>query len=220
MTGWVRPAALAGLVAMVLLAPGTVAHAAPADDVVVSADGTTWSDALPSPLFDPGFRWVPGDVRTAAFWVGNRADDAGDLAIVARTGAGSDGSVADHVTLEARRASGSWVVLRADGRSRSLPGTALAAGAEERVLVRAGFSPGAGNPTQRRRLLLDFEVVLSRTPGVAGPDDGPGALPAAGGPGGAVLALGLVLVAGGSLVVGAVPYLSPGRKDDDEQTTR
>ena len=69
------------IVAAILLA---AAPAIAADEVGLSSDGVSWGSALSEPLFDPAFRWVPGDRETASFWVRNESSDAAllDVAIL------------------------------------------------------------------------------------------------------------------------------------------
>ena len=58
--------------ALILL---TATPAVAADEIGLSSDGFSWGSTLPQPLFDPAFRWVPGDRETASFWVRNQSGD-------------------------------------------------------------------------------------------------------------------------------------------------
>src|SRR5688500_5683454 len=62
----------------------TATPAVAADEIGLSSDGGSWSSTLAQPLFDPAFRWVPGDHETASFWVRNESDDSAllDVAIL------------------------------------------------------------------------------------------------------------------------------------------
>ncbi len=78
--------------ACLLLVSGSVAASASASDsdsvqvtpkaLQLSLDGVTWTDSISTPLFDPRVRWVPGDVRTAEFFVRNSKPELGDLSVV------------------------------------------------------------------------------------------------------------------------------------------
>ena len=53
---------------------GTAATAAPPGGAIeLSVDGQTWSADLAADLFDPAFRWVPGDTETASLLMRSRA---------------------------------------------------------------------------------------------------------------------------------------------------
>lgn len=200
---------------------------APADaagQVVVSADGQTWTPSLTTPLFDPAVRWVPGDARTATFHVGNRAADAGTLALVVTADDAHALIARDDITLAVRRGSGPWVDVRTDGQPHRLAGGDLAAGADTRLAIRATFAPASRNLSQLRSLPLSFDVVLSEStttvspptdPGHGGSGGHGGLLPDTGGVELWVLLAGLLLLALGAIVVRTATF--PPRKDDDEQ---
>lgn len=51
------------------------------NELELSHDGTTWSATLSGTLFDNALRWVPGDARTATFYVRNTSANPGTLNI-------------------------------------------------------------------------------------------------------------------------------------------
>lgn len=172
---------LVTVMAAALLLSGAVIGAASADDeLAVSRDGQTWSDHLPGSLFDPTSRWVPGDTRTEAFFVRNRAKDRGDLRIEARSTDPDrllrDGDVVVRVRIE----DGPWQQLATD-HSLAVDDQTLGAGDRAKITVRASFDPTATNHTQHSSLSLDFRVTLSdATAGGDGDgddDEGGGLLP-------------------------------------------
>ena len=78
MNGSIRLAVrLALFVALASLALGLAASPSHADDsaerdraaLQLSLDGVTWTESIRQPLFDPDTRCVPGDTRTARFFV-------------------------------------------------------------------------------------------------------------------------------------------------------
>lgn len=204
---------------VLLLLGADVASAGAGAKVVVSLDGRTWAPSLRVPLFDPAVLWVPGENRTAELYVGNRAQDAGVLALVARAD-DADGLVAAReVSLEVRRGAGAWTRIAADGRAHRLAGGELAAGANVRLAIRVSFAPTSPNASQLRRLPLSFDVVLSESgTAVAAPAGGGGGhgglLPDTGGVERVVLIAGLLLVVLGAAVIRSA--MSPREKEDDE----
>ncbi|RNL62960.1 hypothetical protein EFK50_14645 [Nocardioides marmoriginsengisoli] len=198
----------------VLAAP---APASAEGEAVVSTDGVTWTDALTTPLFSPATRWAPGDTRVSSFLVGNRASVRADLAVRVRT-EDPDGLVArGDVDLAVRSGTGAWRPLPADGQPHRLPGVVLAAGANDRISVRARFRPASPNRSQLQRLPLTFEVVLSQAGTAAPPGTGtpgllPGVLPETGGAGLRVLVVGLLLTLLGFLTT----LIAARRKDDHD----
>ncbi len=177
-----------------LAVPGA---AAAADEIGLSRDGRTWSAELAEPLFDPAFRWVPGDVETASFLVRNQAADTGDLTIdVIGTRVDTLLETGD-LEVATRAGDGDWVAVSEPGTHR-LSRTTVAAGAQERVDVRVSFDPASTNASQLTQLALRFTVRLSDSR--AGSDAGAGLLPDTGAP----RVAGLLVVAVGAVVGGLV----------------
>lgn len=153
---------LAGALAAALaLAASSASPAVAANEIALSNDGQHWSRTLDRPLFDPAVRWVPGDSRTAAFYVRNDAPSAGELAIAVRSDDPDRPLVDDHVGIQARAGSGPWVALSAAGSLHRLAVGAIPAGARIRLEVRASFDALAPNDTQLDRAALTFVVGLS-----------------------------------------------------------
>lgn len=151
-----RVTTLLCLVMVLLLGmPATAA----AEEVAVGPDGRVWSPDLERPLFDPAVRWVPGDTRTAEFWVRN--DGAGEATVtVAATVEGIDAQVGDDVVaFRIRGAGGPWIDLAPDGTSIKLG--PLSAGASRQFDVEASFDPASGNDSMDRSLEFTPRIVLA-----------------------------------------------------------
>jgi hypothetical protein len=139
---------------------GLSSPAPAAGDVDFSRDGTTWTSRLDAPLFDPAVRWVPGDRRTASFWVRNRGPVGAVMHVQARVV--GDLAHRGDIALRARTRGADWVDLRA--RRSVGPGArgpAVERGAAARVDVEAAFDPAATNRTQEEDLVLDVVVTLA-----------------------------------------------------------
>ncbi|MFV0253189.1 MAG: signal peptidase I [Beutenbergiaceae bacterium] len=135
------------------------APAAAADELAFSWDGLTWDTQLDAPLFDPSVHWVPGDVRTASFWVRNRGESAAALTIMVASHGIADLMAQGDLRFTVKVGDGAWVGL-ADATGSTLPGQ-IAVGASEPVHLRATFDPAAGNGSQMRQLEFQISVVLS-----------------------------------------------------------
>lgn len=161
----------------VLLALASIAltinvDAARADDAVgLSLDGRTWTAELRRPLFEAGFRWVPGDVETRSLWVRNQGPTAASMRIVLRTTDRAALLVNDDLQVDARVHDGAWTAL-ADGSARALTDDVLAQGDRVRIDVRVSFDSDATNRTQLDRLPLRFVIRLTADAAGAGVDDG------------------------------------------------
>ncbi|MEX0428699.1 hypothetical protein AB3X52_13805 [Nocardioides sp. DS6] len=199
---WLCRATVAGVLAGALLGAPSLAPPAraAADPVGLSADGRSWSNDLPTPLFNPALRWVPGESRTSALWVRNRGATDAALAVTMRVGDAGGLLTPGAVSLAFRAQGGSWHDAR-PGERVSLG--RLASGAVRRVEVRASLAWAAGNDTMRRRLDFDVVVRLDGAPAAGAAaaqpdtgDDGGGRLPDTGNP------VQWWLVAAGALSVG------------------
>lgn len=221
--------ATALLVSVLLALWSAPAHAA--DEIGFSNDGVTWAPALAQPLFDPEFRWVPGDSRTATFFVRNQGPTSAVMTIEARSADADELLGHDDIHLHARVAGGSWVPLRNGIASASLTDEGFDAGDVVQIEINAAFDPATVNQSQSKSLPLTFEVTLadaasipapegpdSETPGVETPGSGETAAgPARGGvlpSAGAAVGPGLLLAALMLCALGAV-MIARRSSDDD-----
>lgn len=184
------------LVLLAVLAPQAAASGGE-HPVQLSPDGSHWAAELTAPLFDPSVLWVPGDVRTASFYVANHGPTPASVALRVRT-------VADtlvdpgRVQLQARVDGTTWREVVPAAGTDTLNPVALEVADVSRVDVRARFRSAAGNATQSASVRLGFAVDLGEAPPVPGPDHLPGTgAPLLRGP---LLLAGLLLGAGAALV--------------------
>ncbi|MFT4188474.1 MAG: hypothetical protein QM621_07805 [Aeromicrobium sp.] len=159
-----------------------------AEEIGVSRDGVTWSQTLPTPLFDPSVRWVPGDVRTSTFYVRNDGSSAAYLTVAAR-GADDDRLLADDdIALRARVAGGDWTPLENGASGIALTEQSIARGEVAEIDVEAAFAWESANQSQTKQLALRFDVRLT----AAEASDGGGVDPDEGDPDDSGLVAGLL----------------------------
>lgn len=148
--------------------------AAPAhadDEVGLSRDGVTWSTELSAPLFDPSFRFVPGDQEVRSFRVRNDGPSAGVLTVDV-VASDPDLLLADgDFTLEARIGNGAWLPVEA-GTTRAATELAVAQGVQTQVSVRASFD--WDSTRQVDSVPFHVELTLSEDGDVGGVDEGDG----------------------------------------------
>lgn len=173
---------VAVLFAVLIAVFSTAAPAAAADELGISSDGVTFTPTFHGPLFDSAVRWVPGDSRSATFYVRNQGGaparmtvdilgdhvgdllDSGDLTITASAG-GETGSTTDGAE---RR----LITLPAVEPDEVVP-----------VTISVDFDFSSPNDTQLRSTDLSFRINLSQTSAVLGEgeeaddDNGNGLLP-------------------------------------------
>ncbi|MET3963655.1 hypothetical protein ABIE44_003589 [Marmoricola sp. OAE513] len=226
-------AVLLALIGALVAALGSAAPASAADELGLSPDGVTWSANLPAPLFDPAFRWVPGDVETASFYVRNQDSEAGVLQVVMEST--QVRSLIDTGDLEVavRVGDSEYAAVTTAGPHTLVQGEQIPAGEVRRIDVRITFEPASSNASQTKQLDLRFGVTLSQDTsvlppdnggdgdgdgngnGVAGPDNN-GVLPGTGSTiSRGLLLLAVVLTAGGLGLVG----IGRRNRDTDERQT-
>ncbi|QSR26745.1 hypothetical protein CFH99_14020 [Nocardioides aromaticivorans] len=148
--------------------------AAPAhadDEIGLSRDGVSWSSELTAPLFEPSFRFVPGDQEVRSFRVRNDGPSAGVLTVDV---VASDPDLLladDDFTLEARIGNGAWLPVEA-GTTRAATELEVAEGAQTRVSVRATFD--WDSTRQVDSVPFRIELTLSEDGDVGGVDEGDG----------------------------------------------
>ncbi|MCW2815595.1 MAG: hypothetical protein JWN84_3050 [Nocardioides sp.] len=181
-----------GSLPLMLATSALALSAAPAhaegEPLGLSYDSVTWSDSLGVPLFDPDVRWVPGDVRTARFFVRNQQPDAGDLSVVIERAAQRDLVDSGWLAISARAGSQPWTTVSDGGRHQLVDRDRLRPGVPLEVVVRVAMNVAAPNRTMVLSTDLDFTVSLTDSDAVL--DAGEGAGDGVDGEGGAVIDLG------------------------------
>ena len=202
---------LAPFLALVLVVvAGAPAQAA--DELSVSRDGVTWTDAIVDPLFDPDIRWVPGDERQVRFFVRNESADSGRLTIDVE-GVEVDGLLeTGDLAISARGGDGSWMTVDEPGTKRLVTRVLPSSGVES-VDIEVRFDPASTNISELKMQDLRFRATLSQA-SVADdePSDAGGILPSTGATRGmlSIAAIGCLLLLVGSSIVARRKEVSHG----------
>lgn len=196
---------LCGACLVTLAAPTAPARAS--DELGLSTDGQTWVTSLATPLFDPSFRWVPGDVETASFHVRNQGPTRAVLTIevVTRDPGRLIGN--DDLEIAARVAGGAWQTVERGGSAEALLDDLVPRGDRRRVDVRVRLVATSPNRSQGDAIRLSLVVTLAQdvVGAEAGGDGGQdaGLLPGTGSPVGlGALVLAAVLIGAGLALAG------------------
>jgi LPXTG-motif cell wall-anchored protein len=174
------------LTAAVLAGGSWSAASAATGGLEVSMDGSTWVDSISDPLFDSDLRWVPGDARTASFFVRNQGGSTADLTVdvIGSTAGGLLDS--GDLSITATGGGGVWEAANSPGTHRLLTTPDVADGATEEIEVTVAFNGASPNQTQLLAAELTFLVTLTDDraggpgedddEGDGGRDDGDGSL--------------------------------------------
>jgi hypothetical protein len=135
--------------------------ASAADEIGLSKDGSSWSTTLAVPLFDPDFRWVPGDDESTSFFVRNQGPSGAQLKISAQSADTDQLLRNEDIALFARADGGPWLELQNGVATAELTDGAIERSGMARVDVRVRFNPASTNPSQNRSLSLTFVVTLT-----------------------------------------------------------
>ncbi|MGY2874992.1 LPXTG-motif cell wall-anchored protein [Marmoricola sp. URHA0025 HA25] len=178
----IAAALLTVMAALGLAAPASAAG----NQLQVSADGVTWGASLPTPLFSPSSRWIPGDSETRSFYVRNHTGQDAVLDVIMLPAQFGDLMTSGALTVSAQVDGGTWVSATSADNSHFLITNASVPGkAVRKINVRIAFAASAGNATQDREVGLAFDVsltqgraiVLAPHAGNGGPKHHPGSLP-------------------------------------------
>jgi len=191
---------LAVLFAVLIALFSSAAPAAAAGELGISSDGVTFTPTFHGPLFDSDVRWVPGDTRSATFYVRNEGGTPARMSVDVLGDHVGDLLDSGDVTITASASSSSGSTTSGvERRLVALP--QVAANEIVPVTVRVDFDFSSPNTTQLRSTDLRFRVNLSQTSAEVGGDDGNGPLPDTGAPTLWTLALGAVLLGTGVAIV-------------------
>lgn len=176
----------------------TIVIATPTKDssgISLSDDGTNWGSSLSRPLFDETIRWVPGDVRTADFYIRSDAPVATKLDVELFSHA-KHARMGRDVQLEARVGDAEWQPANSFGNAL-LTVQPMAPRSKVRIEVRASFAGRSTNRPERLQLEIRLQISLTPLSGVRTAAANPRAL-ASTGP--------VPLTAGLAIAAGAVLY--------------
>lgn len=154
------------LVALVLLLSLTAAPAHAAGEIGLSPDGKKWSNKLAAPLFDSTVRWVPGDERTATFYVRNQSSSDALLDLVIEGSTVDDLMRTGDLTVTAQGGDSPWRAARAVGPQTMVQSQPLPPGTTNKMTITVAFAESS--PNLSKRLAFDFNLRLSLTENTSG----------------------------------------------------
>lgn len=175
-----RSIALKSLITALLAVVLLVVFAEPAsaaDEVELSADGTTYSSTLASPLFSGATLLVPMESREASFWVRNSASFDTVMRISIQGSTWSDAAYASHLTVQAEvpGTTGTPVTVDTTAACRVLLfDVALDPAEEVEVTITLALGDLSGSAGQSADVGVTLGVALTQAPG-----DGTGCSPTA-----------------------------------------
>lgn len=152
---------IATLILAFVLAFASAAPASATEGISLSNDGTTWGETLTEPMFDPDVRWVPGDSRTADFYVRSDAPVTTRMTLDVLSGVNQDLLETGDLLIEVRLAGGDWRSTTAP-QDDLLLSRAIASGEAVRVEVRVTLLGSATNQSELLALDLRFRVTLEQ----------------------------------------------------------
>ena len=137
-------------------------------DLGLSRDGVHWSDELATPLFADDVLWVPGDVRSAHFFVRNQADELGRLSVAVQRAHRDDLNADGDLDIEVRAARGAWTPVGVTGLAKIPGADDLRSDEPVLVSVRVALDPRSPNRSMMHASDLTFLVRLTDARVVAG----------------------------------------------------
>lgn len=159
---------IARVVFGVLLVASVPTAAQAADELGLSADGVSWGPTLDGPLFDPDFRWIPGDQKFTSFWLRNQSATPALLDIDVM-GTDTDALLrTGDLEVAVRVGDGPWVTTRQSGRQSLAAAVPVDTGQERQVTVSVQLDAAATNTSQVQRWDLRFEARLTEDTSVLG----------------------------------------------------
>lgn len=222
-----RLAALA--TAAVLVVGGAAAPVHADGEIGLSEDGVTWTTSLVDPIFEPEFRFMPGDVEERGFQVRNDGPSDGVLTVDVLASDPDALLANDDFLVEAQVGAGPWTNVE-PGTTRAATELKIPQGAQTDVRIRATFVLESTSEDE----IIPFSVRLTMSEdgevgGVdAGGGDGDGDAGGAGEVGGvddgilpdtgSPFGLGLIWLAAG--LIGAGLALALPRRARDREVAR
>ena len=140
----------------------------------VSLDGVVWTESIETPLFDPDVRWVPGDVRTARFFVRNNRDEQGNLQVILQRPVRDELLDTGFLSVAARADNGEWTEVASGGRHVLVDSEDVESAEQMAVELRASMDFDAPNRTMILASDLDLRVTLTQSGVVEGDTGGTG----------------------------------------------
>lgn len=164
---------LAVLSAVLIVLLGSAAPATAAGELGISSDGVTYAPTFTGPLFSSAITWVPGDSRTATFYVRNQSPDLASLSVKLLGDHMGELLDSGDITVAATGGGGASVPASDGNEQLLLLASGIAGGQVVPVQITVDFSYGSPNDTQFESTDLKFKVTLTQS-STTPPDNGGG----------------------------------------------
>lgn len=164
---------LAVLIAVVIAMFSTAAPAAAAGELGISSDGVHFTPTFHGPLFDSATRWVPGDSRTATFYVRNQSPDQASLAVTILGDHMGELLDSGDITITASGGGGVSSPVTNGDEQLLLLASGIDGGETVPVNVTVDFNFDSPNATQYLSTDMNFRVTLTQS-STTPPDNGGG----------------------------------------------
>ncbi|MBC7595092.1 MAG: LPXTG cell wall anchor domain-containing protein [Kineosporiaceae bacterium] len=151
------------LFAVLIAMFSTAAPAAAAGELGISSDSVTYAPTFHGPLFGTAIRWVPGDSRTATFYVRNQSPDLASLAITLLGNHIGDLLESGDVTVTATGGGGAVSPVSNGNEQLLLLASGITGGEVVPVHVTVDFNESSPNDTQMRSTDLNFRISLTQS---------------------------------------------------------
>lgn len=161
------------LFAVIIALFATAAPAAAAGELGISSDGVSYSPTFNGPLFSSAIRWVPGDSRTATFYVRNQSPNLASLAVTVLGDHVGDLIDSGDITVDASGGGGVSSSVSTGDEQLILIASDISAGQVVPVNITVDFAESSPNETQLRSTDLNFRVTLTQS-SLTPPDNGGG----------------------------------------------
>lgn len=170
---------IAVLVTATVLVVGGAAAPAHADgEIGLSEDGVTWTTTLVDPIFEPDFRFMPGDVEERDFQVRNDGPSDGVLTVDVLASDPDALLANDDFLVEAQVGAGPWTNVE-PGTTRAATELTIPQGAQTDVRIRATFV--LESTSEDEAIPFSVRLTMSEDGDVGGVDAGDGDGDAGGG---------------------------------------
>lgn len=154
---------LAVLFAVLIAMFSTAAPAAATGELGISSDGVTYTPTFHGPLFSSAIKWVPGDSRTATFYVRNQSPNLASLSVTILGNHVGELLDSGDITVNATGGGGVASPVSSGNEQLLLLAAGISGGQVVPVNVTVDFNENSPNVTQYLSTDMNFRVTLTQS---------------------------------------------------------